>query len=92
MTFFFQEMPVIVRRGALYLAQPPFYRLASGDLRLLMPTTRIELSSIKPPSRAKGPRSAGSGLGEMNPLRETTMDRTRSLIVTPHEYEGARRG
>ena len=30
MTFFFQEMPDLVRRGHLYLAQPPLYRLTSG--------------------------------------------------------------
>src|SRR3712207_5028330 len=30
MTFFFQEMPDLVRRGHLHLAQPPLYRPASG--------------------------------------------------------------
>src|SRR3954468_1670200 len=30
MTFFFQEMPELVRQGCLYLAQPPLYRLAAG--------------------------------------------------------------
>ncbi len=30
MTFFFQEMPDLVRRGHLYLAQPPLYRLTVG--------------------------------------------------------------
>jgi topoisomerase-4 subunit B len=30
MTFFFQEMPELVRKGALYLAQPPLYRLTAG--------------------------------------------------------------
>ena len=31
MTFFFQEMPDVVRRGHLYLAQPPLYRLTAGS-------------------------------------------------------------
>src|SRR5262245_32631042 len=31
MTFFFQEMPELVRQGHLYLAQPPLYRLVSGS-------------------------------------------------------------
>ena len=30
MTFFFQEMPGLVRDGRLYVAQPPLYRLAAG--------------------------------------------------------------
>src|SRR5690606_14208587 len=30
MTFFFQEMPELVKRGHLFLAQPPLYRLAAG--------------------------------------------------------------
>jgi topoisomerase IV subunit B len=30
MTFFFQEMPELVRRGHLFLAQPPLYRLSAG--------------------------------------------------------------
>src|SRR3546814_3738112 len=31
MTFFFQEMPELVRRGHLYLAQPPPYRLVRSE-------------------------------------------------------------
>jgi topoisomerase-4 subunit B len=34
MTFFFQEMGELVRRGHLYLAQPPLYRLTSGSTSL----------------------------------------------------------
>ncbi len=93
MTFFFQEMPDLVRKGALYLAQPPLYRLSSGgtvayakdDLhraeleRTTFKNKKVEIARFK-------------GLGEMNPnqLRETTMDpKTRSLIriTLPAEYE-----
>ena len=93
MTFFFQEMPELVRQGHLYLAQPPLYRLTAGkesryardeDDRAELEATvfkgkKVEVSRFK-------------GLGEMNPqqLRETTMDpRTRSLIriTLPPEHE-----
>ncbi len=84
MTFFFQEMPDLVRRGHLYLAQPPLYRLSAGGTvayarddahraeleRTMFKNKKVEVSRFK-------------GLGEMNPaqLRETTMDpKTRSLV------------
>jgi topoisomerase-4 subunit B len=93
MTFFFQEMPELVKRGHLYLAQPPLYRLASGGTiayarddahraeleRKLFKGKKVEVGRFK-------------GLGEMNPgqLRETTMDpATRSMIriTLPQDYE-----
>ncbi|QZD89546.1 DNA topoisomerase IV subunit B [Qipengyuania aurantiaca] len=93
MTFFFQEMPDIVRNGHLYLAQPPLYRLTAGkesryarddEHRKELEETvfkgkKVEVGRFK-------------GLGEMNPaqLRETTMDPdTRSLIriTLPAEFE-----
>jgi topoisomerase-4 subunit B len=84
MTFFFQEMPDIVRQGHLYLAQPPLYRLVSGGKSLYArdDAHRAELMA----SDFKGKKvdvSRFKGLGEMNPgqLRETTMDpRSRNLI------------
>ncbi|MDP3551636.1 MAG: DNA topoisomerase IV subunit B [Novosphingobium sp.] len=94
MTFFFQEMPDLVRRGHLYLAQPPLYRLTHGSTSAYAKDDahRAELEATK----FKGKKvevGRFKGLGEMNPgqLRETTMaPATRSLIriTLPPEYEG----
>jgi topoisomerase-4 subunit B len=93
MTFFFQEMPELVRRGHLYLAQPPLYRLTAGTRNLYAMDdahrARIEAKEFK---GKKVDVSRFKGLGEMNPmqLRETTMDpKTRQMIriTLPQEYE-----
>jgi topoisomerase-4 subunit B len=94
MTFFFQEMPELVRRGHLYLAQPPLYRITHGSTSAYAKDEahRIQLENTK----FKGKKvdvGRFKGLGEMNPnqLRETTMaPATRSLIriTLPPEYEG----
>ncbi|MEG3088108.1 DNA topoisomerase IV subunit B [Sphingomonas sp. PB4P5] len=93
MTFFFQEMPELVRRGHLYLAQPPLYRLTAGTKSLYAmddaDRAKIENGVFK---GKKVDVARFKGLGEMNPmqLRETTMDpKTRSMlrITLPQEYE-----
>ena len=93
MTFFFQEMPEIVRRGHLYLAQPPLYRISAGGTSAYAQdeTQRAEIEA----TQFKGKKvevSRFKGLGEMMPaqLRETTMDAgTRALlrVTLPQEYE-----
>src|SRR5687767_1428116 len=93
MTFFFQEMPELVRRGHLYLAQPPLYRLTAGSKTLYArdDAHRAEIEAAE----FKGKKvevSRFKGLGEMNPnqLKETTMDpSSRSLlkISLPAAYE-----
>ncbi len=94
MTFFFRELPKLVERGHLYLAQPPLYRLSHGgtiayardeaDRARLLATTfknkkNVEVGRFK-------------GLGEMNPsqLKETTMDpaRRQLLQVRSEDMEG----
>ena len=93
MTFFFQEMPDVVRKGHLYLAQPPLYRITAGAKSLYArddaQRAEIEAGAFK---GKKVEVSRFKGLGEMNPqqLRETTMDpKTRGMIrvTLPQEYE-----
>ncbi|MCI0753014.1 DNA topoisomerase IV subunit B [Teichococcus vastitatis] len=96
MTFFYKELPELVRQGRVYLAQPPLYRLATAGKtlyamddserekllkRAFKPNQRVEVSRFK-------------GLGEMPPasLKETTMDprkRTLLRVVLPPEERAA---
>ncbi|MBN8817897.1 MAG: DNA topoisomerase IV subunit B [Sphingomonas sp.] len=93
MTFFFQEMPELVRRGHLYLAQPPLYRLVAGG-KSWYAADDAALAVLRA-GELKGKKlevSRFKGLGEMNPtqLRETTMDpkkRKMIRITLPQEYE-----
>ncbi|PKP93453.1 MAG: DNA topoisomerase IV subunit B [Alphaproteobacteria bacterium HGW-Alphaproteobacteria-16] len=93
MTFFFQEMPDIVRRGHLYLAQPPLYRLTAGAKSLYARDDAHRAEIEAGPFKGRKVEVARfKGLGEMNPgqLRETTMDpKTRGMlrITLPQEYE-----
>ncbi len=93
MTFFFQEMTEIVRKGHLFLAQPPLYRLTAGKesryARDDAHRKELEETVFKGKKVEVG---RFKGLGEMNPqqLRETTMNpETRSLIriTLPPEFE-----
>ncbi|WP_299295240.1 DNA topoisomerase IV subunit B [uncultured Erythrobacter sp.] len=93
MTFFFQEMPDLVRKGHLFLAKPPLYKLTAGkESRYATDEahrTQLEETVFK---GKKVEVSRFKGLGEMNPqqLRETTMNtETRSLIriTLPQEFE-----
>ncbi|MBV7259980.1 DNA topoisomerase IV subunit B [Erythrobacter crassostreae] len=93
MTFFFQEMPDIVRKGHLFLAQPPLYRLTAGkESRYASDDAHRDELEATVFKGKKVEVGRFKGLGEMNPhqLRETTMNPdTRSLIriTLPPEFE-----
>jgi topoisomerase-4 subunit B len=91
MTFFYRELPELVRRGHVFLAQPPLYRL-SGAGRTVYAQDDAALEPARKQFKAgtKIDVSRFKGLGEMPPatLRETTMDpkrRTLLRVVTPPE-------
>lgn len=95
MTFFFQEMPGLVRDGRLYLAQPPLYRIAQGGKVFYARDDehKDELMETEFSGRGKIEISRFKGLGEMPPrqLKETTMDpanRTLLRVTLPDAYAG----
>ena len=85
MTFFYRELPDLIRLGHLYLAQPPLYRLTQGAKTVYAMDDRDRerkmKSAFKP--NAKVEVSRFKGLGEMPPadLKTTTMDPSRRTLL-----------
>ncbi len=91
MTFFYRELPELIRHGHVYLAQPPLYRIVQGarSIYAMDDAAREKIMKTFKPG-AKLEVSRFKGLGEMPPqvLKETTMDptkRTLLRITTPAE-------
>ncbi len=71
MTFFYRELPELIRGGHVYLAQPPLYRLTQGAKSV------YAMDDARPRPQGEGPFKAGTkveisrfkGLGEMPPRR-----------------------
>ncbi|NVD41137.1 DNA topoisomerase IV subunit B [Ensifer sp. HO-A22] len=97
-TFFYQEMPELIRGGHLYLAVPPLYRLSQGSKTLYArdDAHREELMRTEFNGRGKVEVGRFKGLGEMLPaqLKETTMDpKFRTLLkvqIDDVDFEGTR--
>ncbi|OYV50098.1 MAG: DNA topoisomerase IV subunit B [Acidocella sp. 20-58-15] len=95
MTFFYRELPELIRHGHIYLAQPPLYRLTQGakSIYAMDDAAREKLiKNFKPGSKVEVSRF--KGLGEMPPamLKDTTMDpakRTLLRIVAAPEDRAA---
>jgi topoisomerase-4 subunit B len=85
MTFFYQEMPQLIRGGHLYLAVPPLYRISQGGKVMYARNDAHKDELIKNEFTGRGKIEIGrfKGLGEMMAaqLKETTMDpRKRTLL------------
>ncbi|MDK1492165.1 DNA topoisomerase IV subunit B [Sinorhizobium sp. 7-81] len=97
-TFFYQEMPELIRGGHLFLAVPPLYRLSQGSKTFYArdDAHREELMRTEFNGRGKVEIGRFKGLGEMLPaqLKETTMDpANRTLLkveIDDVDFEGTR--
>jgi DNA gyrase subunit B len=84
LAFFFRHMTELIRKGHLYIAQPPLYRIDVGkETHWAHDDAHKEriLSSLR--ANAKPEVSRFKGLGEMDPrvLAQTTLDpRNRTLL------------
>jgi topoisomerase-4 subunit B len=96
-TFFYQEMPELVRGGHLFLAVPPLYKITQGanpPMPATTPPCRTDGDGIQ--ERGKVEISRFKGLGEMMPaqLKETTMDPKKRtmlrVLIDEVDFEGTR--
>jgi topoisomerase IV subunit B len=84
-TFFYRQMPELIRNGHLYLAVPPLYRLSQGG-KTAYARNDAHLAELKAAAfsgRGKLEVSRFKGLGEMMPaqLKETTMDPSKRNLL-----------
>ncbi len=84
MTFFYRELPELIRRGHLFLAVPPLYRLSHGGDTLYARDDAHKDELLA--KRFKGKKveiGRFKGLGEMLPaqLKETTMAPAKRTLL-----------
>ncbi|WP_174801813.1 DNA topoisomerase IV subunit B [Martelella limonii] len=97
-TFFYSEMPELIRQGHLFLAVPPLYKLTQGGKTAYARDDRHreELMQTMFTGRGKVEISRFKGLGEMLPsqLKETTMDpKKRTMLrvdIDEIDFEGTK--
>lgn len=92
-TFFYREMPELIRTGHLFLAVPPLYRLSQGGKTLYArdDAHKDELLENVFKGRSKVEIGRFKGLGEMLPaqLKETTMDPAKRSMLKVKVEEDA---
>jgi len=83
LTFFYRYMPELIRKGHLFIAQPPLYRIDAGKKLFYAIDDKEKEQIIEKLNGSSYEIGRFKGLGEMPPsdLKETTMNpKTRSMI------------
>jgi topoisomerase IV subunit B len=85
MTFFYQEMPELIRDGHLFLARPPLYRITIGQQTYYAQDDKEKDQVIEKYKKGNSKVEIGrfKGLGEMTPpqLKETTMNPAHRVLL-----------
>jgi DNA gyrase subunit B len=90
LTFFYRQLPELLRKGHVYLAMPPLFRIDVGkETHWALDERERDRVLARLPKNAKPEISRFKGLGEMpaEELKATTLDakRRRALQVTIHD-------
>ncbi|TYC50362.1 DNA topoisomerase IV subunit B [Rhodobacterales bacterium] len=92
-TFFYREMPELIRGGHLFLAVPPLYRLSQGGKTFYARDDAHKDQLLETEFKGKSKVEIGrfKGLGEMLPaqLKETTMDPSKRSMLKVEVEESA---
>jgi len=83
MTFFYREMPKLIKNGHLFLAQPPLYRISKGGRTEYAQDDAQKDELVRTVFNGKADITRFKGLGEMQSvhLRETTMDPAKRVLL-----------
>jgi DNA gyrase subunit B len=84
LAFFFRHMPELIRRGHVFLAQPPLYRITVGkEIHYAQTDADKENILAGLPANRKFEISRFKGLGEMPAvyLKETTLDPEKRILL-----------
>jgi DNA gyrase subunit B len=83
LTFFYRHLPDLIRRGHVYIAHPPLYKIRVGkEVHWVADDVEKEALLAKLPARSRPEITRFKGLGEMSAkeLAQTTLDpRSRML-------------